>query len=101
MKPCQRRHIRWGEATDEPAREYARPTKNDVAPDGAGNSGRGVSTKRARLRRYEFSRNIFPQPNRNAVESFSPVLDDAVGLRWVGWELENNPEGVAAVRRGF
>ena len=39
---------------------------------------------------------IFPRPNRNAVESFSPALDDAVGLRWVGWELENNPERVAA-----
>ena len=28
--------FRWGEATDEPAREDARPTKSDdVAPDGA------------------------------------------------------------------
>ena len=33
------------------AREDARPTKTDVAPDGAGNSWRWVSTKMARPRR--------------------------------------------------
>ena len=40
-----------------------------------------------------------PRSNRNAVAAFSPALADAVGLRWVNGQNENNSKGVASVRR--
>ena len=40
-----------------------------------------------------------PRSNRNAVAAFSPVLADAVGLRWVTIKNQNNSEGLVAVGR--
>jgi hypothetical protein len=37
--------------------------------------------------------------NSNGVESFSPALADAIGLRRVRDEMADNSEGVASVRR--
>jgi hypothetical protein len=37
--------------------------------------------------------------NRNAVAASSPALTDAVGLRWVNGQNENNSEGVVAAEQ--
>ncbi len=37
-----------------------------------------------------------PRSNRNTVAAFSPALTDAVGLRWVSGQNENNSGGVVA-----
>jgi len=53
------------------------------------------------LQRFRSGRSGEParRTNRNAVAAFSPALTDAVGLRWVNGQNENNSEGVVAAWR--
>ncbi len=71
----------------------------DFAPNGAGRARHsvraGVANPRALVAIGGGQRTARPT-NRDAVAAFSPALTDAVGLRWVNGQKENNSEGVEA-----
>jgi hypothetical protein len=62
----------------------------DVAPDGAGNSGRGVATKMARPRCCEISRNNFPAAQPQCGCSLQPSVGrsepDRRDPAYAGWD---------------